>query len=87
MRYLDDRRALAAYAEEVKRHRKGFLFFVKKLIERGAYNLFAESEVRSVYSLEEERQIARDLSAKMRWDASDAPRRLLSRGFSTESFR
>ncbi len=85
MRYLDDRRALTAYAEEMKRHRKGFLFFLKKLMERGARGFFSDGDLRAAYPLEEERQVARELARKMRWDEEERRLRLHSRGFSAEA--
>ncbi len=85
MRYLDDRRALAAFAEEMKRHQKGFLLLLKKLMERDARRLFDETELRVAYPLAEERQIARELSQKMRWAPEENRRRLHNRGFSGEA--
>ncbi len=84
MRYLDDRRALAAYAEEMKRHHKGFFFFLKKLVERGARGLFSDDDLRTAYSLDEEREVAQELERKMRWNKEERHRKLRNRGFSVE---
>ena len=85
LRYLDDRRILEAYAAEMKRRKKGFLFFCKKLMEKKARSLFTDRELREAYPVAEERTIARALAVKMRWDRNEARRRLASRGFSGEA--
>mgnify|MGYP001765990267 CR=1 FL=1 len=84
MKYLDDARTLEAYAAEMKRHKKGFLFFCMKLVQKKARALFSDRELRAVYTVTEEREIARLLAAKMRWGA-EARRRLATRGFSAEA--
>jgi len=86
MNYLNDLRTLEAYAAEMKRHKKGFLFLCKKLIEKGARALFSDRELRAAYTVEEERAIARVLAAKMRW-GDMAHRRLATRGFSADAIR
>ncbi|HSA32529.1 MAG TPA: RecX family transcriptional regulator [bacterium] len=85
LRYLDDRRILEAYAAEMKRRRKGFLFFCKKLIEKKARSLFSDRELREAYPVAEERVIAKALAAKMRWERNEARRRLATRGFSADA--
>ncbi|HOW52050.1 MAG TPA: RecX family transcriptional regulator [bacterium] len=84
MKYLDDARTLEAYAAEMKRHKKGFLFFCMKLVQKKARSLFTDRELRAVYTVAEEREIARLLAAKMRW-GDETRRRLATRGFSAEA--
>lgn len=85
LRYLDDRRILEAYAAEMKRRRKGFLFFCKKLMEKKARSLFTDRELREAYTVAEERTIARALAERMRWKEGEIRRRLSIRGFSAEA--
>lgn len=84
-RFLDDARVLALYADEMKRHQKGFLFFAMKLMAKKARSLFSDRELRAVYTVGEERAIAHALAAKMRWKENEIRRRLASRGFSAEA--
>jgi len=85
MKYLDDARTLESYAAEMKRHKKGFLFFCMKLVQKKARSLFSDRELRAVYTVTEERAIAHAFAERMRWKQGEIRRRLSSRGFSAEA--
>jgi len=84
--YLNDSRAMEIFSLEFKRKRKGFVKLINELRVRGVSGV--ETDVRELYSIEEERSSAEKVLTQLHKPTREKVYRyLFNRGFSPEIIR
>ncbi len=84
--YLNDERALSVFAEEIKRKKRGFLYFKSKIIEKQSSNLLRLYNLNDFYSFDEEYLTAKRFLATLKInDIFTIKKKLKNRGFSFQT--
>lgn len=85
LKYIDDNRTIEKFAAEVKRKMKGVNYLKRKLYEKGSLKLFPERLINENYTVDDEIKVIKTVAKKLKAKGDELKRRLMTRGFSTES--